>query len=150
MIAVDTNVLIYAEDARDTSGRHEQAASLLTQLANNGAVVPVQVLAEFANVCRKMAVALPEMIAKKIGQFSVVFDTPETRASNLQAAITLADKHRLQFFDALIITVAIQAGATVLLSEDMHDGLQIEGLRIINPFNPDNAVEIAALIASPH
>lgn len=89
------------------------------------------------------------MIAKKIGQFSVVFDTPETRASNLQAAITLADKHQLQFFDALIITVAIEAGATVLLSEDMHDSLLIAGLRILNPFNPDHAVKIAALIASP-
>jgi predicted nucleic acid-binding protein len=46
----------------------------------------------------------------------------------------LAKRFQLSFYDANIVACALLAGAPVLLSEDMHSGLVIEGLVIQNPF----------------
>ena len=35
----------------------------------------------------------------------------------------------------------------MLLSEDMHDGLDLDGLTILNPFNPANTARIEAALA---
>ncbi|MDZ7728612.1 MAG: PIN domain-containing protein [Dehalococcoidia bacterium] len=49
-------------------------------------------------------------------------------------ALELQDRYRYSFYDSLIIAAALEAGCTRLLSEDLHDGQDIEGLRIENPF----------------
>jgi predicted nucleic acid-binding protein len=47
----------------------------------------------------------------------------------------LAMRYQLSVYDAMIVAAALLAGADTLYSEDMHDGLLIEGrLRIRNPF----------------
>lgn len=145
MIAFDTNVLIYAEDPNDRGGRHDRAASILSRLAMVEAMVPVQVLGEFINVCRKKALISPDLAMRKVANYAQAFDTPQTEVADIQQASLIAGRYNLQFFDALIIAVAMRSGATVLLSEDMHDGLQIEGLAVLNPFNPANAERLALL-----
>jgi predicted nucleic acid-binding protein len=40
----------------------------------------------------------------------------------------------VSFWDSLILASAILAGVDVLYSEDMQDGFEIEGGRIVNPF----------------
>ncbi len=147
MIAFDTNILVYAEDPTDPGGRHQAAAQLLARLALWQAIVPVQVLGEFVNVCRKKRLTTVKLAAQKVANYAALFETPSTEPIDVSDAALLAQRFDLQFFDALIVTVAARAGATVLLSEDMQDGLSIESLRIINPFNPANQAEIEALLA---
>lgn len=67
-----------------------------------------------------------------------LFDTPATAFIDMEQATDWSRAFELQFFDALIAAVAARAGATMLLSEDMQDGLEIDGLRIINPFAAAN------------
>jgi len=38
------------------------------------------------------------------------------------------------FYDSLVVTGAIEAGCSALLSEDLQDGRVIQGLTIVNPF----------------
>lgn len=147
MIAVDTNILIYAENPEDGGERHRPASALLTQMAFYDAIIPVQVLGEFVNVCRKKKITTPALAAIKEIDFARIFETPQTQSDDIASAAVLADRRELQFFDALIITVASRAGATVLLSEYMQDRQQFEGLRVLNPFNPANQAEIEALLA---
>ena len=146
MIAFDTNVLIYAEDAGDEGGRHARAATLLSRLANTGALIPVQVLSEFVNVCRNKALVPLDLAVGKVGNYRLLFDTPQTEVADVQKAALVAGRYKLQFFDALIVIVSARAGASLLLSEDMQDGLEIEELRIINPFNPANHDAIERLL----
>ena len=40
----------------------------------------------------------------------------------------------VSFRDALIIEAAVASGATILYTEDLQDGLEVEGLTIRNPF----------------
>ena len=41
--------------------------------------------------------------------------------------------HKLSLHDALIVEAAARAGCAELLSEDMHAGAVISGVRIVNP-----------------
>jgi predicted nucleic acid-binding protein len=49
--------------------------------------------------------------------------------------LRLAERHGFAFFDALMVAAALRAGSTTLWSEDMQDGMLVDGkLRIANPF----------------
>ena len=51
------------------------------------------------------------------------------------AASELREAYSLSYWDSLIVASALEAGATVLYSEDMHHDLWINArLRVINPF----------------
>jgi predicted nucleic acid-binding protein len=45
-----------------------------------------------------------------------------------------AERYKLGIFDGNIVAAAVLAGCTTLYSEDMRNGLLIDGLTIRNPF----------------
>jgi predicted nucleic acid-binding protein len=143
LIAFDTNILIYAEDTHDTNGRHEIAVRLLKKLSIDQNIILIQVLGEFLNVCRIKRIISLDLAASKVANYAKVFEAPSTQIADLESAVKLSSIYNLQYFDALIIAVATRAGASMLLSEDMQDGLEVAGLRVVNPFLADNAVVIA-------
>jgi predicted nucleic acid-binding protein len=138
LIALDTNILAYAVTSSDPANRHEAAISLLERLANPGAIIPLPVFGEFFNACRKKKLAKPELATSRVQFWLDVFDSPFALADDYVEAAQISTEYGLQYFDALILRVARRAGATILLSEDMQDGLDIDGLRIVNPFVATN------------
>lgn len=148
MIALDTNILIYAEDGDDTDGRHDDAMALMDRLAVVGAIVSLQVLGEFLNVCRKRKMLALDQAAAKASLYAATFGEYPTSLDDLLVGADLAARYQLQFFDATLIAVARRAGATALLSEDMQDGQQIDGLTILNPFNAANETLLADLLGA--
>ena len=49
--------------------------------------------------------------------------------------LVLAERYGLSIYDAMIAASALDAECDTLWSEDMHDGIVIQGrLRIANPF----------------
>ena len=145
MIAFDTNILIYGQEQSDHP-KHATAIRLLYAAALTDACIPMQVLGEFINVCIRKFGIPPADVIDQVEEYGRLFLCPETRIADLIDAASLANKRKLQFFDALIITVAARAGATLLLSEDMQDGLEVAGLTILNPFNPHNATKVEAAL----
>jgi predicted nucleic acid-binding protein len=148
LIALDTNILVYSVLADEAQGRNSQAVGILQRLGATGAVVPLQVIGEFLNVCRRKKLLNPAFAIKRATEFVRAFDCYQTESDDLLSAIRASARFDLQYFDALILTVAARAGATLLLSEDMHDGLVAEGVRIVNPFNPSNDSEISDYLDS--
>lgn len=148
MIALDTNVLVYAAGHGDPYERDEAARSLLDFIAPLPTAVPLQVLGEFLNVCRHKQVTALEIGSELVQIWLERYDCPPTGAVDLIAAADVSDRHQLQFFDAVVLTVAKRAGATVLLSEDMQDGAEIDGVRIVNPFAPANGPVLAELLSA--
>jgi predicted nucleic acid-binding protein len=138
LIAIDSNVLIYAQQDNDDLNRHTTAFSIIAKCGLAGAIIPVQVLSEFLNVCRTKLKMTPQDAIAQVADFLSVFQCPATTTDDLLLAAITADHYQLQFFDSLIIAVAKRSGATVLLSEDMQDGLEIDGLKIVNPFAAAN------------
>jgi len=145
LIALDTNILVYA---LGTEERSKQARSLVLHAALAGAIVPIQVLSEFANVCRRKDLLAEGSVSNRLAELAGGFHTPATSLSHVQGAVALAARYQLAFFDALICTIAAHEGASHLISEDMKDGLVMDGITILNPFLPDNRERLEALLNS--
>lgn len=142
-VALDTNILIYAEFEPE-SDKGKCAADLILRAARDG-VIPMQVLGEYLRFTQRR---LPAAFAEAVRQASIyrtLFLTPPTTNATFDKGCQLALGHRIQFWDCMVCAASIEAGARVLLTEDMQDGRIIEGLRMMNPFTPANADVVAAL-----
>jgi predicted nucleic acid-binding protein len=148
VIALDTNILIYAISPEDGQGRTAAALDLLDRLAAVVPILPLQVVGEYLNVARRNPeIDLAEAVSR-IQAIMAVHRCVASTARDFLSAVEVSARHGLQYFDALIITVAARAGATMLLSEDMQDGLEVDGLRVVNPFVAGNDGVIAAYFAA--
>ncbi len=128
-IFLDSNVILYLLSA--DASKADIAEALLSQQPT----ISVQVLNEITSVChRKLKmpwVETLELLAAVKATCTVVPLTVETHAQ----AVQIAQQYQLSFYDAHIVATAMGCGAHTLMSEDMHDGLSLQGLRIKNPFS---------------
>ena len=144
-VAFDSNILIYAE-LEPESEKGKRAADLILRAASDG-VIAAQVLGEFLRFIQRRA---PHAFAEAIRQSAIyrtAFLTPATTDDIIAAAGELARTHHVQLWDGVVCAASAQAGAKVLLSEDMQDGRVLAGLRLVNPFEPANTTAIDALFA---
>ena len=148
MIALDSNILVYAESPDDREGRYENAIGLIAAASSIDTCIPLQVIGEFLNVCRRKKMLGMSAAVSRTQSYSELFYTPPAIFIDMEQAAQFSQAYDLQFFDALIVAVAVRAGATVLLSEDMHDGLVIDGLTIVDPFAPANEALLTARFGS--
>jgi predicted nucleic acid-binding protein len=129
----DTNILIYADD-KASPAKQRRALDLLAEhrRARTG-VVSLQVLQEyFVTVTRKLRV--DAHVARRKVELLAEFDVAAPEVADILAAIDLHRLHGFSFWDALVVRAAKQAGCSVLLSEDMQNAREIDGLQIVNPF----------------
>lgn len=132
---VDTNILLYAHD-RSAAEKHDVAAELLARLwGSRAGVLSTQVLQEFyVNATRKLPRPLPAPRARAVISRYATWRLHRIEAADIAAASELEKRHRLAFWDALIVVSAARSGAGTLASEDMQHGRRIAGLTIVNPF----------------
>lgn len=136
-VAFDTNVLVYAELEPGTE-KGALAGSLIERASIEQGIFAAQVVGEFlAVIRRKRRELFPGACAFAI-ELTSLFTIAETDATVMRKAIELAQRHRLQFWDAVICAASVKAGATHLLSEDMQDGFTVAGLTIVDPFAEAN------------
>ena len=127
---IDSNVALYVLD-KNESNKKKIASSLIELLP----FISPQVVFECLNVALKK---------QKLDQFRALnfvnkliaasFIHPETEIV-VKNALVIYSKYSLQAYDSKIIATALDAGCSVLYSEDMQNGLVIENqLKIVNPF----------------
>jgi predicted nucleic acid-binding protein len=128
---LDTNVLIYAYTS---DSRYDQAYEIVSKPF----LTSVQALNEFASVARRKFRMEWSEIRSFLNDIQLI--ASRISAVGIQAhlaALDLVEKYNLNFYDALMIAAALEAGSTTFVSEDMQNGLVIEGrLTIVNPFLP--------------
>ena len=148
-VALDSNILIYlagvgrvAEDRR----KIEAVRALIGKLRSTVSLVaPVQTLGETFVVLRRSGVSAAEARTTLL-QFGDAFASAPSDKRTVVAAADLAVDHKLQFWDALIVTAAVDAGCVMLLSEDMQHGFVTRGLTIVNPLLAETHPKLATLI----
>lgn len=133
MIALDTNVLIYACDKADPA-RQQIALDLVSNTTD--AVILWQVACEFIAASRKLdrqGFTAADAWAR-LSEFLDVCPlvTPKgitvlDRAKNLHLA------HHVSLWDAMILAACLDAGVSLLYSEDIPGG-DISGIPVVNPF----------------
>jgi predicted nucleic acid-binding protein len=126
---VDTNVLLYLLSADEAKADRAEA------LLSRHVVISVQVLNEFANVARrKMGLAWPE-IEQALSDVQRFAEVRPLTLETHRSGIALAKRYQLSVYDAMIAAAALEAGCTVLASEDFSTGQRLDGrLTIRNPF----------------
>ena len=96
----------------------------------------IQVLNECAHTLRrKFLFDWPDVVEACV-QLRELCDIAPLTEETHSLGLALAERYRLNVYDGMIVAAAQLAGCTTLYTEDMHDGLIIDGLAIRNPYAP--------------
>jgi predicted nucleic acid-binding protein len=131
----DTNVVFYMYDERQAS-KQRIARTLFREMAVAGAgVLSAQVVAEFINAAvRKLKPALSsEQLSVAVNSLLPICRIDTTKGLMI-AALELSARYRMPIYDAMIVQAAIDSGASILYSEDLHAGHRFGGVTVVNPF----------------
>ena len=136
-VAFDTNFLVYLSGLAVVDSDHAKIARAIgtvRKLQHKATItLPAQALGELYTVLIRKR-GDPEAVKATVAEFAETYGTIGSDGESVLAALDLAVDHRLQFWDALIVTVAAEAGCSLLLSEDMQDGFLWRGVTVANPF----------------
>ena len=131
---IDTNVLLYAI-SRDPA-EQDKAKRANDILADRDLALSVQVLQEFYvqatrasrpdPITHRQAVRLIESFRR--------FPVQDVTSAILMAALDIRQRFQLSYWDSAIIAASRTMGCAEVLSEDLGDGQDYAGIRIINPF----------------
>jgi predicted nucleic acid-binding protein len=145
-VALDTNILAYAEGVNGTD-RRGAALDLVQRLPQETTVIPVQALGELFNVLVRKAGKSRAKAREALLSWCDTFPVIETSPAIMLAAADLAADHRLGIWDAVILAAASDAKCRLLLSEDLQDGFTWGGVTIVDPFSSTPHALLNALLA---
>jgi predicted nucleic acid-binding protein len=128
---VDTNVLIYAvSPSPEDAGKRRLAQELLRA---GGLAVSVQVF--YSQVTRSSRrEPLTHSQAMKFIESIREFPVQDVTVAVFRAGVSISRRFRLSYWDGAILAAARACGCDAVYTEDLSDGQDYEGLRVINPF----------------
>lgn len=132
-VALDTNVLAYAEGIGDVA-RRDASLFLLERLPAGDVILPAQVMGELFRVLTGKGNCTPDSARDRVLQWTDSFEVVNSTWSAFQSGFDLSVNHGLQIWDALILSIAAESRCRILLSEDMQNGFTCRGVTVVNPF----------------
>jgi predicted nucleic acid-binding protein len=132
-LALDTNILVYAEGLNDPASR-VAARNLLERIRWLDVVISTQVLCELYGVLVRKGRFSGRDAKRAVGSWTEIFPPVATSLDVFGSALELAAERGFQIFDAKIIASASDARCDLLLSEDMQHGFSWGGVTLVNPF----------------
>jgi predicted nucleic acid-binding protein len=129
---VDTNVFLYAVDASEPD-KQQRAMEVLRSIPS--ICVSTQVLNEFYSAAtRKLRPPLPKPDAAASVERLARYRCVPVDSNLVLRAVRAGQRWQLSHWDALMVEAARQAGCDVILTEDLADGTDYDGVRVENPF----------------
>jgi predicted nucleic acid-binding protein len=130
---VDSNIWLYALIRSQDERKHQLANGLLQSVQ---IVMSAQVVNEVSlNLMRKAKFSEQQVADFIQGCYQTHRVMDLDRALLMRASALRSSRYLFSFWDSLVVAAALEAGANVLISEDMQQGLVVEGvLTIHNPF----------------
>lgn len=135
---VDTNVLVYSADP-GMGQKHERARAWLEHMSGEpSGRLSYQVLQEYyVTVTRKLTPPMDPGEARDDVRGLLAWDPVVIDGPVLESAWGVQDRFGLSFWDALIVAAAKAAGCERLLTEDLQDGQDLDGVVVVDPFAHD-------------
>ena len=131
---VDTNVLLYAI-SRDPA-EQDKAKHANDILAERDLALSVQVLQEF--YVQATRASRPDAIghsqAVRLIESFRRFPVQDLTSPIMMAALDARERFQISYWDAAIIEASRAMGCSQVLSEDLNDGQDYAGVRVVNPF----------------
>ncbi len=133
---IDTNIWLYAFVVNENNREQERKGQIARELIRKSTpVISTQVINEVCVNLLKQAKFSEEEISRLIRAFYDKYPVVGMRKDIMLSASYLRGRYSLSYWDSLIVAAGLRAGVNILYSEDMQDGLIIEGrLEIRNPF----------------
>ncbi|MCG7755567.1 MAG: PIN domain-containing protein [Nitrosomonas sp.] len=134
---IDTNIFIYLFDETDDYKRTIANQLIQQALETRSACISHQVIQETLNVVtRKLPSPMNAENAQRfLEQILVPLWQVMPSPALYQRGLALQPRYGFSFYDALIVSAALEFGCTRLYTEDLQHGQQIDGLLIENPFH---------------
>lgn len=132
-VFLDSNVLLYASSSAPADAWKREVAERL--ILNHPFALSAQVLQEYiANAIRKPSLGITESnIDATLGLAALVRVQPITHEIVVSAVI-LRRRYQVSQWDATILASAVALGCATVYSEDLNDGQDYSGVRVVNPF----------------
>lgn len=133
---LDTNILVYTFDKSNPAKQKKCRALVARSLTKRTGCISFQVVQEFLNVStRKFDPPLSKSDAQMY-LINVLEPLCEVFSSIglYYQALEISDRWGYSFYDSLIIGGAISSESKTLYSEDLQSGQEIDGMKIVNPF----------------
>lgn len=150
LVFVDSNVLVYARDRRD-SDKHARAAAWIEHLwKERCGRTSAQALAEFyVTLTRKLrSVVAPDDAWDDVNALLAWRPQPIDEAL-LRRAREVEQRHRLSWWDSMIVAAAQLQECALLLTEDLHDGAAFGDVTVRSPFTLAAEEDRASYAARP-
>ena len=131
---VDTNILLYAI-SQDPGERRKTARA--NEIIDAGEIgLSVQVLQEFYVQATRASRADPITHAQAVGLIESWnrFPVQAVTIDVMRAALATNHRFGISYWDAAIIEAGRTLGCTVVLSEDLDDATDYDGVRVEDPF----------------
>jgi predicted nucleic acid-binding protein len=133
-VFLDTNILVYAVE---TAGSKDRRPTIARQLVREaGVCISTQVLGEFCSAVtsRRRESPLNHDEATAWIQFWKRLPVRPVTTPEVDLALEIAGRHRINYYDALILATARLAGCDEVITEDLTAGQDYSGVTVVNPF----------------
>ncbi len=133
---VDTNVLLYSISTEPSEAAKASKAQAL--LTSRDLALSVQVLQEFyvQSTRPTRAAPLPHDEAAAFIRTWKRFAIQDITVAVLEDALAMKSRYQLSYWDSAIIAAAKALNCSEVLSEDLNDGQDYDGVKMVNPFKP--------------
>ncbi len=131
---IDTNVVLYS--VSELPGEAAKRARAESLLEGTDLCLSTQVLSEFYVQATRATRPDPLLHhdAADIAESLTRYPVQPMTVPVVRAALSLRARSGISYWDAAIIEAARAIGADTVLSEDMSDGQDYGGVRVVNPF----------------
>lgn len=133
---LDTNILIYSLDRRDSAKAAKADALVMDGLTSGKGVISFQVVQEFLNVAlSKLGSPMTlESAERYLAKVLMPMFRVHPSHSLYSEALRLHSLNKISWYDSLIVCAAREAECGVLYSEDLQHGQRFGSLGVVNPF----------------
>ena len=131
---IDTNIIIYANDARNKIKQKIALDTVAEHMRLETGVISTQVLQEYAQVALNKLHQRPDIILRQLVLLEGMEIIPQSPVL-IRRSVELKQLYQISFWDACIISAAEQAKCNAILSEDLNSGQLYSGIIMKNPFD---------------
>lgn len=133
---IDTNVFVYSFEDRERLKKERSSRLIQRALETSMGVISTQVIQEFLNVVTQKF-AVPMKVEDAREYLRLVMNPLCQIYPDLalyESCLDLQAETNYSFYDSLILAASLRGGCDTLYSEDLHDGQEVRGVKIINPY----------------
>ena len=119
---VDTNILVYLYSEDEVEKRDKSRNIFETYEC----VTSTQALNELSNVMTKKFKINPSEVSAVVDEIAENCQVSAISLGTIKTALDITERYKYSYYDSLIISSALENDCNLLLTEDMHDGQNIE------------------------